>query len=232
MFMKGIPRSETVCWNIIPWRNGTIKIKQSEFHDGVVHAKELISLLTRVSAVVLVGGRAKRAVHYAVTSDVYSEKVQGSNDEYEIRLAGAHDGYLVALQRASMFRNMGSVSAEESELLRKASEPWLSSLLTKGDYIGWLVEYRRIVVAGGGIFVRELGPVPGCYRVGRWGHIANLYTEPGHRRRGLARLLMKTMLDWCIAHHIDHVTLAASDEGRPLYESLGFKPASEMSLSK
>jgi len=64
---------------------------------------------------------------------------------------------------------------------------------TTGDYIGGLVEYRRIVVAGGGI-------VPGCYRVGRWGHIANL--EPGHCRRGLARLLMKTMLDWCIARRM------------------------------
>jgi GNAT superfamily N-acetyltransferase len=131
-----------------------------------------------------------------------------------------------------MFRDMGSVSAEDAELLRMASEPWLSGLLANGDYIGWLVEYRRIVVAGGGILVRELGPVPGCYRVGRWGHIVNLYTEPGHRRRGLARRLMTTILDWCAVHGIDHVTLAASDEGRALYESLGFKPTSEMSLSK
>jgi hypothetical protein len=43
---------------------------------------------------------------------------------------------------------------------------------------------------------------------------------------------MRTMLDWCIAHQIDHITLSASDEGRPLYESLGFSTTSEMSLSK
>jgi len=81
---------------------------------------------------------------------------------------------------------IGSVSAEESELPRRASEPWLSGQLANGNYIGWLVEQRGVVVAEGGIFVRELGPVPGCYRVGRWGHIANLYTAPAHRRRGLA----------------------------------------------
>jgi GNAT superfamily N-acetyltransferase len=158
--------------------------------------------------------------------------VPGSNDEYVIRLAGAHDAQLVAQQRASMFRDMGSVSAEESELLRRASEPWLSGKLMNGDYIGWLVEHRGIVVAGGGIFVRELGPVPGCYRVCQWGHIANLYTETAHRRRGLAHRLMKTILDWCEAQHVDHVTLSASDQGRPLYKSLGFKTTSEMSLSK
>ena len=33
-------------------------------------------------------------------------------------------------------------------------------------------------------------------------------------------------------HKFDHVTLSASDEGRPLYESLGFTTTSEMSLSK
>jgi len=127
---------------------------------------------------------------------------------------------------------MGRVSEGDSELLRRASEPWLSGLLANGDYIGWLVEHGKAVVAGGGIFVRESGPIPGCYRVGKWGHIANLYTEPGHRRRGLARRLMNTILDWCAVHGMDHVTLSASDEGRPLYESLGFQPTSEMSLSK
>jgi len=43
---------------------------------------------------------------------------------------------------------------------------------------------------------------------------------------------METILDWCASQGIDHVTLAASDEGKPLYESLGFKPTSEMKLSK
>jgi hypothetical protein len=82
----------------------------------------------------------------------YSQMVPGSSDEYLIRPAGAHDAKVVALQRASMFRDMGSVSADESELLRRASEPWLSGKLTNGDYIGWLVEHRGIIVAGGGIF--------------------------------------------------------------------------------
>jgi GNAT superfamily N-acetyltransferase len=154
------------------------------------------------------------------------------SEGYAIRAAEVCDAPLIARQRAAMFRDMGSVSAEESELLRKASEPWLSGLLAAGHYFGWLVGHGRTVVAGGGVLVRELAPVPGCYRAGRWGHIMNVYTEPAHRRRGLARWLMRTMLDWCASHAIDRVTLAASDEGRPLYESLGFTPANEMKLSK
>src|SRR5438045_6699379 len=117
-----------------------------------------------------------------------------------------------------MFRDMGSVSSEESALLRQASEPWLADHLGHGGYVGWLVEHGSAVVAGGGILVREIWPFPGCYRVGRWAHIVNVYTEPAHRRRGLARRLMNTMLDWCASHAIDHLNLAASSERRPLYE--------------
>jgi len=156
----------------------------------------------------------------------------GLSAEYLIRSAGVDDAKTIVRHRVSMFRDMGSLPAEKSDLLRDASEPWLCERLNDGDYLGWLVEHRGIVVAGGGIFIRESGPVPGCYRRGRWGHIANMYTEPAHRRRGLARRLMETILDWCVWNGIDQVSLAASDEGRPLYESLGFKPTSEMRLSK
>src|SRR5438309_1564083 len=147
--------------------------------------------------------------------------------EYVIRPTGKSDAPIIAQQRAAMFRDMGAVSQHESELLRNASEPWLAELLNNGDYVGWLVEHGKAVVAGGGIIVRESAPVPGCYRVGRWARIVNVYTDPGHRRRGLARRLMNTMLDWCASHEMDHVTLAASGEGRPLYESLGFKSTNE-----
>ena len=39
-------------------------------------------------------------------------------------------------------------------------------------------------------------------------------------------------LDWCASHEIDHVTLPASGEGGPLYESQGFRSTNEMKLSK
>jgi GNAT superfamily N-acetyltransferase len=117
-------------------------------------------------------------------------------------------------------------------LLIDASEPWPSGLLANEGYFGWLVEHEDLVVAGGGILLRELPPTPGCLRLGRWAHVVNVYTEPGHRRRGLARSLMNVLLDWCAANAIDQVTLAASDEGRPLYESIGFTATADMKLRR
>ena len=131
-----------------------------------------------------------------------------------------------------MFVDMKSISANEGEHLRLAVEPWISELMATGQYVGWLIEYDGTVVAGGGVFLMELGPGPGRYRLGRGAHVANIYTEPAHRRRGIARSLMNTILMWCEANAIDQVTLSASDEGRPLYESLGFRPTSDMRLEK
>ena len=57
-----------------------------------------------------------------------------------------------------------------------------------------------------------------------------MYTEPDFRRQGLARRVLETMLAWCREQEIVRVYLHASDEGRPLYESLGFEATNEMKL--
>jgi GNAT superfamily N-acetyltransferase len=151
--------------------------------------------------------------------------------EYTIRLATVHDAATIARHRAAMFLDMREVSAEQAAILRAESEPWLAGLLARGDYLGWVCEQGSAIVAGAGILIQEVGPRPGCYRTGPAAHVVNVYTEPSHRRRGLARRLMLTILDWCRDHEMFQVTLAASDEGRPLYESLGFEATNDMRLS-
>jgi GNAT superfamily N-acetyltransferase len=154
-----------------------------------------------------------------------------ANPDYRIRSAQQRDVPMIAHHRAAMFRDMGWIPEADYEMLRQASADWISGLLPAG-YAGWLVEHQQAVVAGGGFLLREMGPLPGCYRVSRWAHIVNMYTEPTHRRRGLARQLMQVILGACAQQGFDLITLAASDEGRPLYESLGFRPTNDMRLHK
>jgi GNAT superfamily N-acetyltransferase len=150
---------------------------------------------------------------------------------YAMRAACAQDSGIIAGHRAAMFRDMGQVPAEEHDTLLSAGKPWIARLLADCTYIGRLIEHDGAIVAGGGIWLRELGPVPGCMRVGKWAHLVNVYVEREHRRRGLARRLVAELLAWCDANQMDHVTLAASDEGRALYESLGFIPTADMKLA-
>jgi GNAT superfamily N-acetyltransferase len=60
--------------------------------------------------------------------------------------------------------------------------------------------------------------------------VLNVYTEPAYRRRGLAKVVLQTMIGWCREQGFRSVSLHASDAGRSLYESLGFRPTSEMQL--
>jgi GNAT superfamily N-acetyltransferase len=60
--------------------------------------------------------------------------------------------------------------------------------------------------------------------------VVNVYTEPEWRRRGLAALVMRHLLDYTREHRIVRVLLHASKDGRALYESMGFVPTAEMRL--
>jgi GNAT superfamily N-acetyltransferase len=52
-----------------------------------------------------------------------------------------------------------------------------------------------------------------------------VYTEPGHRRQGLARRLMDSVHAWCREAGVTSVALNASHDGLPLYESMGYQLA-------
>jgi GNAT superfamily N-acetyltransferase len=154
-----------------------------------------------------------------------------TNLEYQIRMATPEDAAVIAHHRAAMFRDMGSINDDEAAKLEAEVFPHLRQMLADCRYAGWLIGHSGKVVAGGGVLIRQELPRPGILEGGASAHIVNVYTEPAHRRRGLARKLMQAILDWCEAHRFVTVTLSASDEGRPLYESLGFQPTNTMSLS-
>jgi hypothetical protein len=64
-FMReaGLPRRETVIWNVVPGWNGTRKLTGDETKDTADELARLLKLLPKIDTVVLVGrtaGRAKR----------------------------------------------------------------------------------------------------------------------------------------------------------------------------
>ena len=84
-FMKeaGIPRGQTLIWNVIPWWNGTVKVTREELDNGVACVKDLIALLPNLRVVVMVGRKAgrvepslKKTGLALITSDHPSPKVR------------------------------------------------------------------------------------------------------------------------------------------------------------
>jgi len=149
---------------------------------------------------------------------------------YAFRPVTAADAEILAHHRAVMFLGMGRIPESDVAAFVQVSIPWFQSLLDQQLYAGVLVLQGDEIVCGGGIQIYELAPLPGTFHIGRWGHIINIYTEPEHRRRGLARGVMLYLLEWLHAEKFDRITLTASNEGRPLYASLGFTPTNDMEL--
>jgi GNAT superfamily N-acetyltransferase len=149
---------------------------------------------------------------------------------FTIRPATPADVESILHHRREMFRSMGYGDEAALERMATACRGYFASAVSDGSYLGWMaIADDGGVVGGGGICLMDWPSNPRDPQTRR-AMILNMYVEPGCRRRGIARALMQTMIDWCRAHDFRNVDLHASDEGRPLYESMGFKPTNEMRL--
>ena len=150
------------------------------------------------------------------------------NSEYRIRRATIDDARVIAHQRAAMFRDMGDLAGDDVAKLEDAAFVYIRQMMAEQRYLGWLAERQGNVVGGAGMIISQLLPRPGAIEGGAQALICNVYCEPEHRRRGLARALITTMLEWCRSERMAKIVLHASPDGRPLYESLGFVQTNEM----
>lgn len=154
---------------------------------------------------------------------------------YTLRRATTADAGVLARHRAEMFRDMGRLPDDLYDTLVEASRAYFSQAIADGRYVGWVALLRAPpgeIVGGAGLQLRELLPRPdaGGERLvrGPQGLILNVFTERAWRRQGVADALMRELLRWCRENGIESLVLHASDDGRPLYQRLGFTPTNEM----
>lgn len=148
---------------------------------------------------------------------------------YSLRPATPADIDTLIHHRYCMWRDMGR-DAEQLTLVEPAARTYFTAALPSGAYRGWLAEADRKIVGGAGIVISAWPGMLGSPLAKR-AMILNMFVEQEYRRRGIARALMETMIAWCKAEGFTSVGLHASDEGRPLYESMGFEPTNEMRLN-
>jgi GNAT superfamily N-acetyltransferase len=153
-----------------------------------------------------------------------------SAHETTIREAGPGDLETILHHRRSMFRDMREGSAEELDRMVEVARPWVARALADGSYHHWLaIDGSGRVTGGGGVLLSPWPANPHDPCTER-AVILNVYTEIEFRRRGIAQLVMRTILAWIGSYGLRSVNLHASEEGRALYEKLGFAATNEMRL--
>jgi len=150
-------------------------------------------------------------------------------DPYRVREATLADLETLVRHRHAMFAEM-ALPGDYDTMDREFTE-WIKGALSNKIYYAWLAVTEEGDVGGGGglsLLPWPPNPVDPGHRLA---YVYNVYTEPAHRRRGLARVIMGVIHDWCREQGVTTIALHASEFGRPLYEVLGYRPTTEMRLS-
>ena len=93
--------------------------------------------------------------------------------------------------------------------------------MADGTFVSWLaVDGDQIVGTSGMSFV-EKPPYFGC-PTGRVGLLSSMYTDPAHRRRGIAKELLRHVVEEAREYGCGSVQITASDMGVLLYTDFGF----------
>ena len=149
---------------------------------------------------------------------------------YNIRPATIADIPHIVRHRELMFRDMNIQALFEE--MAAGMESWLRHAIPSHTYRGWMaVTDGGEVVGGGGLIVIPWPPGP-ISMDPRCGFIFNVYTDPAHRKHGLARRMVEAMHEWCRSEGIERVVLNASTFGKSLYESMGYVPTNEPMLRR
>ena len=126
--------------------------------------------------------------------------------------------------RALLFQTLGGDYFDPPD----GDDEWKAALATTLKEFVAGDDTRVLVVDGdGGLAACGIGSVeqrlPGPHlRNGRCGLVIGVVTDPGYRRRGYSRAIMRGLLTWFGERGAARVDLYASHEGEPLYRELGF----------
>lgn len=131
-------------------------------------------------------------------------------------------GTLAEMRVLSSAERRKPIDAAEREAFRAACEVSLEAAMRDGIVLGWLAYDGERAVGTATLMLLPTLPRLGSRGGERDGRVRNVYVDPAYRRRGIARQLMRVLLEDARQARVDRLALGASDMGRGLYEQLGF----------
>lgn len=126
---------------------------------------------------------------------------------------------LAALRIAYLEEDSGALGADAADIA--AGLPAYFAAHLNRDLFCFVARDAGRIAACACLLVVEKPPSP-AFPNGRTGTVLNVYTRPEYRRRGLARRVMRRLIDEARALELSAVSLKATEAGRPLYRGLGF----------
>lgn len=154
--------------------------------------------------------------------------------EFIIREGRKEDIPLALQLRKKLFRDTGV----PEEAFREDLDSFLFQEYTNAyrnkdmiHFFAYAAAENRQPAAVAGILIKRDFPYY-LFKPGYYGWIIDVYTEPEYRGRGLASELLELTRRWAVEKGVRELKLiSASQNARRIYERLGYRPTSEMSMN-
>ncbi len=151
---------------------------------------------------------------------------------FKIVYATSEDLELLVRHRILMWEDILDSRHQEATVkgTEQRTREWIREKLVSSKLVGLIAKTADGKVVGSGcIWLRETPPLPFSEHV-ETPYLMSMYTEHGFRRKGVAKQMVEFAIEWCRKRDYFRINLDASEEGRILYEKLGFEPGYGMRL--
>lgn len=112
--------------------------------------------------------------------------------------------------------------AEETSDIRPEIRDFYKRHLSDGTFVSWLAMDGDRIVGTSGMSFTEKPPYFSNPK-GRIGILSSMYTDPAHRRMGIARELLSRVVQEARDYGCGVIHITASDMGVLLYQDFGFE---------
>lgn len=131
---------------------------------------------------------------------------------------------LIELRMAYLEADFGELAPNDEASIRVALPSYFERHLER-DLTAFVARAENGRIASVALLLVSEKPANPRFVNGHIGTVFNVYTVPEYRRRGLASKVMAELVAYARDEGLDLVELNATDEGYPLYRSLGFEDA-------
>ena len=127
---------------------------------------------------------------------------------------------LVKMRLSYLIEDNGSLDAQDLAAIKRELPGYFQAHLDR-DLFVYVIRDGRTIVSCAFLLIVEK-PMSPAFMNGKTGIVLNVYTCPVYRRRGCAKLIMEVLLSEAREKEISVIELKATEDGYPLYRSVGF----------
>ena len=116
---------------------------------------------------------------------------------------------------------------EPSPALLRANEDYYRKHIAAGSHLAVVALYDGIPAGCGSVCFSEELPSPDNHS-GLCGYLMNIYVKEPYRTHGIGHSIVKHLIREALHRGCGKIYLETTDDGRPVYESLGFHDMKDM----